>query len=261
MVSDIILSPTLIPVATMAPVVPDVTIRTVAGITCFLSVIGSLVIIITYCVFKSLRTAPRLILVHLSIMDLGTALSNLVGLSVDFNSFYLNSSNISYVLGLPQAVPVSSTIHYGCVFQAATADYFTVGSFMWTISMAIYLCLRIIYNDRPAAAQYSLYTSGVLSYLLPLLIVFWKGFTHRLGFSPFASEGWCGDKLIDLKTGRPQILLDFISYQMWVGLTFILVPILYISVICYIYIEVSKHLIQTSLTSSLDIIYNYPLVI
>ena len=236
------LSDSISPATKMVPVLTDIKLRILVGITCSLSILGSLMIIVSYIGFKSLRTTPRLILVHLSIMDLGVAVANLVGISVNFNKYYFDNTNTSYKFRLPILKDPGTTINNACITQAVFAVYFTNGSFLWTLNMAVYLYLRIVHFQRPRAARCSFYLIGILCYVLPVLIVLWKLLTHRLGYSPFSSEGWCGDKLIDLTTGERQILLDIISYKMWLYLTFVLVPILNMSVLCYIYREVGVSL-------------------
>ena len=225
----------------MVPVTPDIYLRSALGLTCCLSIIGSLAVILTYLVFKSLRTTARLVLVHLSVMDMGVGLANLVGLSVNFDHYYFpNASNASNynTLGFPELRNVSLALRYSCLAQAIAADYFTLGSFLWTLSMAVYLYLKIVHNQLPGAAKRSLYVCTAISYLLPVGTVLWKGLTNRLGYSPFTSEGWCGDKLIDLSTGQTHILMDFIGYQVWILLIFVIVPVLYVSVLFFIHREV-----------------------
>ena len=232
---------TLEDVTPMVPVTPDFYLRSALGLTCCLSIIGSLAVILTYLVFKSLRTTARLVLVHLSVMDMGVGLANLVGLSVNFDHYYFpNASNASNynTLGLPELKNVSLALRYSCLAQAIAADYFTLGSFLWTLSMAVYLYLKIVHNQLPGAAKRSLYVCTAVSYLLPVGTVLWKGLTNRLGYSPFTSEGWCGDKLIDLSTGQTHILMDFIGYQVWILLIFVIVPVLYVSVLFFIHREV-----------------------
>ena len=230
-------------VSTMAPVIPDVALRSVLGATCFLSILGSLAVILTYFGFKSLRTTPRLILAHLSFMDMGVGLANLVGICVNFDSDYFpNPSSLdSYEFGLPKLSNVSPVIHYSCMVQGIAAIYFTLGSFLWTISMAVYLYLRIVHHQLPGAARRALFLCTIISYTLPIGMILWKGLTHRIGYSPFSSEGWCGDQLIDLSTGKRQVLMDFFGYQVWILLIFIIVPVLYVSVLSFIYQEVSHH--------------------
>ena len=224
------------------------TLRGVVAATCLLSVVGSLLIISTYLFIKSLRSAARLVLVHLSVMDAGVATANLVGVLVDFNSYY-NTGEYSWN-GYP--VPpsnISVAVNAACVTQAAFAVYFTFGSFMWTLGMAFYLYMRIVHYRR-VQAKYVLYTITVLCYGLPLLPTLWKLVTNRLGYSPFSSEGWCGVKNINLESGQKYYLLHFISYDMWVYLIYIMVPVLYISAYLHIRQEVSS-LYMLSLSPSL----------
>jgi len=55
-------------------------VRIVAGVTCGLSMIGSLAIILSYIFIRSVRSKARELLVHLSIMDLTFTSANLIGL-------------------------------------------------------------------------------------------------------------------------------------------------------------------------------------
>ncbi|XP_011404342.1 PREDICTED: probable G-protein coupled receptor 157 [Amphimedon queenslandica] len=234
--------PTVANVTVMAPFTPDKALRSVLGVTCCLSILGSLAVILTYFCFKSLRTTPRLVLVHLSFMDMGVGLANLVGLCVNFDSYYFPhpSSPDSYEFGLPKLNNVSGVIHYSCIVQGFAAIYFTLGSFLWTISMAVYLYLRIVHNQLPGAARRALFLCTIISYTLPIGVVMWEGLTRRLGYSPFSSEGWCGNQLIDLSTGKRQVLMDFFGYQVWVLIIFIIVPVLYVSALSFICQELKK---------------------
>ena len=224
----------------LQPVVPTNDLRIIVGIICSLSIVGSLLIIITYICFKSLRTTTRLILVHLSIMDLGVATANLVGISVNFNKYYFKSENATYGShGLPVLNHPGDTVDMACKIQAAFAVYFTAGSFLWTLSMAVYIYMRIVHYRTPRVARYTLWIVTMFSYILPLTFVSWKWFTNRLGYSPFSAEGWCGDKLVDFENGERQIILSILAYDVWIWLNYILVPVLYLTVLLFLYQEVS----------------------
>ena len=154
---------TLEDVTPMVPVTPDIYLRSALGLTCCLSIIGSLAVILTYLVFKSLRTTARLVLVHLSVMDMGVGLANLVGLSVNFDHYYFPNASNYNTLGFPELRNVSLALRYSCLAQAIAADYFTLGSFLWTLSMAVYLYLKIVHNQLPGAAKRSLCTCALPS--------------------------------------------------------------------------------------------------
>ena len=131
--------------ANVAPVEVTWLLRVVVSLACLLSIIGSLLIISTYFIFKQLRTTPRLILVHLSIMDAGVATANLVGAVVDFNQYYYTDQFLPN--GYPLANNVSSVIQSACVAQATFAVYCTSGSFVWTLGMALYLYMRMVHHE------------------------------------------------------------------------------------------------------------------
>ena len=224
----------------LQPVMPTNDLRIIVGIICSLSIVGSLLIIISYICFKSLRTTTRLILVHLSIMDLGVATANLVGISVNFNKYYFNSTNATYGLhGLPVLNHPGHTVDMACKIQATFAVYFTAGSFLWTLSMAVYIYMRIVHYRTPTVARNTLWIVTIFSYILPLIFVSWKWFTNRLGYSTFSAEGWCGDRVVDIETGESQLVLSVLSYDLLIWLNYILVPVLYITVLLFLYQEVS----------------------
>ena len=224
-----------------AHLVPGVNVTTplrgVVAATCLLSAAGSLLIISTYLFITSLRSAARLILVHLSVMDAGVATANLIGVLVNFNRYYYTGKYRWN--GYPLSANVSGPVDAACVTQAAFAVYFTSGSFMWTLGMAFYLYMRIVHHRR-VSAKYVLYLITVLCYAFPLLPTLWKLFTNRLGYTPFSATGWCGDKYINLETGKISYLLQIISYDVWVYLIYVMVPILYTSAYLHIRQEVSE---------------------
>ena len=69
-------------------------VRLIVGVTCFLSIVGAILIILSYVCFKNLRTRAREVLFHLSLMDLGVAAANFIGDIVYFDQFYhINGTN------------------------------------------------------------------------------------------------------------------------------------------------------------------------
>ena len=218
---------------------PDQKLRVVISVTCLLSIIGSLTIISSYVFFKSLRTTTRLILVHLSIMDLGVAIANFIGIAVNFDKYYYRGEPTEPWSSIFASDP-GTLINVACVTQAALAVYFTAGSFMWTLTMAIYMYFKIVQSRDKKLAQRTYYASVIFSYLFPLVLVAWKGSLHRLGYSPSDSEGWCGDKVVDPVTGKRHILMSVLGYNIWVFLIYTLVPIIYLAVLLHIRLLVSQ---------------------
>ena len=229
--------------------------RTVIGLVCVLSVIGSLLIIFSYVFFKSLRSRARLILVHLSIVDLGVGLANLIGNLIYFDRFYFTdevpisnetlfnyglASNYDSAMSRPCVTfhqPNSTVIKNLCMAQAFIAHYFTQASILWTISLAVFLYFLIVHHTTQLA-KYSLYVSYLLCYFLPLLVCIWLLKTSRFGYSP-ANTGWCSILIINAETNTPDIFAAVFGYDLWIYLGMILVPILYLAVQLFIRDKVS----------------------
>ncbi len=230
--------------------------RAVVGITCFLSVIGSLLIIFSYVFFKSLRSRARLILVHLSIADLGVGLTNLVGNIFYFDRFYYTSNEVplyNHTVNssfpdeeMPCAsfhLPSSTAIKALCTSQAFIAQYFTQASILWTVSLAVFLYFLIVHNTTKLA-KYSLVLSYPLCYLLPLVVCVWLVLTERFGYSP-ANTGWCSILIINPRTNTPDKFAAVFGYDLWIYLGILVVPILYAAVQLYIREKVYNNYIHT----------------
>ena len=202
-------------------------VASVIYLTCSLSIIGSLLIIITYILFRDLRTNVRLILLHLSIMDLGIGLANLIGTAINFNKYYTahRRSNFDLMDGV-------------CRTQAVFAAYSTYGSILWTNCLAVYLYFAVVHRISKKAAACLMSFMSLFCYLLPVLLTCWLIVTHKLGPSPYGSGGWCAIVDVDPITGvRNNFTVSF-GYDMWIYLTFILVPILYIGTRFHINLKV-----------------------
>ena len=219
-------------------------LRAVVGLTSALSIVGSLLIILSYVCFRDLRNKAREILVHISIMDFGVATSNLVGVSVDFGRYYKDGCNFTHHHdhrhddgAKGDLCHVSSFISNLCLVQGGFANVFTIGSILWTICLSMYLYLLISQKDSSKAKHFVKF-AYFFCYLMPVALIIWMGFTHRVGYSPYESSGWCGTIFI-LSKRRRDIFAATFGYNLWIFLTFILVPVLSISAHLHIKEEVT----------------------
>lgn len=213
--------------------------RAVVGVTCVLSMLGSLFIIFSYC-FKDLRTRARWILLHLSIMDLGVALANFTGDVANFDKYYYNGSQPLTSDWHPSHVP--TLIHVLCVTQAFLANYFTMGAVLWTGCLAVYMYILILYRDSNSFnPKLYIYFFYIFTYGMPLVISVWLVATHRLGYSPYDSSGWCS--IICRKpTGEADIFVAIFGYDIWIFGTIFLILVVYLSVHFYLR-QVTPHTI------------------
>ena len=202
-------------------------------ITCSFSSIGSLLIIFTYVLFRELRTKVRLILLHLSFMDLGVALSNLIGAAFDFDDYYFKQVGNATVPMDP-----GLKVKIFCKTQAFFALYSTYGSVFWTNWLAVYIYFTVVHIS-PAKTNRMLWFAYMFCYLMPLGISLWQLLTGRLGVTPYGSGGWCSIIDVDPMSGKKHYLSVSLGYDMWIYLTFILVPVLFIGIRSHIGLQVS----------------------
>lgn len=202
-------------------------IKIVVGITCVLSIIGSLLLILSYLVQKS-RTRAREILAHISLMDLGVALANLVGLTVNFDRFYIHN-------GIP---PVH--MDYFCKIQAFFAMYCTLGSIFWTTSLAAYLYIVMLHRNNPKCSLYFLRSCYPLCYGLAIGITVWLLIIHKLGYAPYDSSGWCSLIVKDPVTMKTNLFVQVFAYDLWIYLAIVLIVLFYVAIRSFLSNQVSS---------------------
>ena len=208
--------------------------RAVVGVSCGLSILGTILIILSYILFKKRRTRAREILLHISLMDLGVALANLIGLSVYFDRYY------SYHLYVNTSYEVPGYIDGLCKTQAFFAIFCTHASVLWTIALAGFLYFVIVYQKSPIIATYFLRSSYIFCYAVPFLVTMWLVLTKRLGYSPFDSSGWCSLIVTVAFNSEGQshrqinLVTTIIGYDLWVYLAFVTIPIFYLSIRCHL---------------------------
>ena len=148
----------------------ETALRVVVGVTCFCSIVGALVIILSYFLDAEIRTKARHILVHLSVADFGVALSNLVGVVVYFDQYIRQCEEVS--------LPVSCEVFHGlCKTQAFVAAYSTLASVLWTQILAVYIyCLVVLPHSKICLKV--VYFAYFFCWGVPLLVctwLMWKG--------------------------------------------------------------------------------------
>jgi len=138
-----------------------------------LSIVGSLIIIVSFVSWKDIRTTSRSILLFLSIADLMTATSNALGVMIPFHSnIFTHRNNM-------------------CVAQAFFTTSFAITSFMWTLTLALYLYLAIVKNKQDLGKKL-MPVYHIISWSLGPIINGIALSQSMLGYAsdPF-SGGWC----------------------------------------------------------------------
>ena len=180
----------------------EIALRTVVGVTCSLSLIGALIIILSYCLDKEIRTKSRQILVHLSVAYFGVALANLIGVIVYFDQYIRGCTTDWDNLKLSKpALPAnetyssSSPVSCGVLFrlceaQAFMAGYSTLASVMWTQILAVYVyCLVVLPQNWKWFKVFFMYFTYIFCWGLPFVISLWLVLTRKFYFEIIPTLG------------------------------------------------------------------------
>ncbi len=201
-----------------------------------LSMIGSIIIIISYICFKEHQTRARYILVHLSICNFAQVVANFYGEVSGFEHFF-NKTNFSYDI----LAGNTTATEYLCVGQGFVTIYFSIAGMLWTVTLALYLYLLLL--NQAYHTRYLVWCSYFICYAFPLLIVTWLLLTNRLGYAPYNMPGYCG-----VISRRPlgnrcnpyrDLYGEIFGYDIWISLTIFLTLLLYLSAIIYLRQQVS----------------------
>ena len=198
------------------------TIHYTSIVVCALSILGSLLIIFSFVFFKSIRSNVRFILVNLSLMDFGVGFANLFGILYKYGNHLSNSSD-------PSSGVLTYTAQQVCLVQAFFALWCTHSSIIWTILLSAYLYL-LVAHQRSTHTKYVFLLFYLFGYGIPLLSSLWLLLTHRLGYAPYNSSGWCAVKATDTNGINPNIYVIAVGYDMWIYLSFVLVPVFCVAV-------------------------------
>ena len=163
--------------------------RVVTIVVCLLSVIGSLLIVLSFCCSRELRTKLRAYVLFISLMDIMYSSANLVGASIDFGQ-YLNQTRLGEWRFNPPP-----TLDAVCIAQGAFAVYGTLASILWTVCMAAYVYFGVLcyLKERYERMLHGIYySSHLISWLLPLYITAWALGMGQIAYTPWGSfGGWC----------------------------------------------------------------------
>lgn len=223
-------------------------LRIVVGITCFSSLLGSLLIILSYVLFKDLRTRARLILVHLSIADFGVAASNLFGEAYHFDNHFNWTLN--------ELTPIS--VNRLCKAQAFVAHFSTISSVLWTMALAAFMYIVVTkLKEVMADDKWFMKFSYLFCYGMSLVVSVWMVCTEKLGFSPLGTAGWCGTIIrklelfnsseVGVKGGDIDYMTAVFGYDIWIILTFVFIIVTYLSLHLYMRQEVSVTMVPPTM--------------
>ena len=185
-----------------------------------LSCIGSILIIIVYVVFRDLRSGAQKIITFLAVSDFVSAAGYIVG-SANFLKYYKTGTR-------------DCRVYYAvCWAQATVTSWSSMASFAWTLILAFYFYMVIVYNKRQRAAKLMpLY--HFVAWILPLFIVVPLTATENLGYSPYAASNWCFVRNNGSESLKA-IGFIFLNGKFWEILTYIFSIFIYVHIVVRLY--------------------------
>lgn len=104
-----------------------------------LSIIGAVVIFITYCLVTVAKNQTRRLLVYLTIADLMTAVGNLIGASR-----YALRNETEYLTSRHQMQNTCISTNAVCEVQSFVTTFSSLSSFFWTSIIMIHIMMTLI---------------------------------------------------------------------------------------------------------------------
>lgn len=196
-----------------------------SSVSCF----GSLLIILVYCLFKDLRSTAQKIITFLAIADLISALGYIAG-SINFIIHFNDTDE--------DECKVFDDL---CIAQASVTSWSSLASFSWTLTLAFYFYVVIVYTKRTFASKLMI-VYHIVAWVIPLFIVIPLAATSNLGYAPYAASNWCFVKSPHKQAFRELKEIGFVLLvgKFWEISTYI------ISI--YVYIHIVVVLLRVSFT-------------
>ncbi|XP_034552282.1 G-protein coupled receptor 157 [Notolabrus celidotus] len=193
--------------------------------SCALSFLGSSLIILTFFIFKDLRTTPRRLLVYLSVSDWLSA--------------------VSYAYGVWR---VFHTDSLDCIVQGAVSTFANTSSFFWTVAIAVYLYVFIVRSSQRVADSLVL-GFHLVSWGVPLAITAAAVSLSKIGYDASeVSVGWCWVRI----HAPDRVLWMLLTGKIWEFLAYLTLPVLYILIKRHI------HIAHSALSEYRPILANRP---
>ena len=207
------------------------------------SCFGAATIIITYVLFKELRTTTRSVITFLAIADFVTALGYVIG-GINYLLYYKKSDQSRECVNF-QAI---------CAIQSYITTWSQLSSFLWNCFLAFFLYIMIVYGKHKMANGLITFFHFV-AWLSPIAIALPLLITGYLGFSPYAASNWCFIKDTGYKYGEKiqhvQLLITLLAGKIPEILSYIFMIVFYSLTRCFIVSEHIKAICFCNYTSEL----------
>ena len=190
-----------------------------------LSCLGSLLILVAYCVLRDMRTGAMKIITLLAVADLFSALGYIAG-------------SINFLVHFDKRDDEECRVFQDlCDSQAIITSWSSLCSFAWTFILAFHFVMVIVFK-RVLLASKLIPVYNIIAWGGPLLIVVPLAVLGKLGYAPYAASNWCfvkdDDYSSNLKEDSETILVILLAGKLWEIITYVSVTIFYIGIAIHI---------------------------
>ena len=148
-------------------------------VSCSFSVLGSLLIFLTYFLLKDIRNTAQKIITLLAVADLFTASGYLLA-GWNFLTHF-EETDSSKCLNVFQPV---------CAIQSYITTWSSLCSFSWTCALALHFYLVLSPSKKHLPPKILVY-ENIVAWVVPIIIVFPLLCAGKLGYTQYASSNWC----------------------------------------------------------------------
>lgn len=200
------------------------------------SCIGSLLIWVTSFSLQNIRSGAQKIITSLAMADFICAVTYIIG-SANFITHFNKTD--------PTQCKIFTDI---CVAQSTITLWFVLSSFIWTVILAFYFYLIIVYGRLQLAGRLMpLY--HIVAWGAPGVVIIPLVATGQLGYSPYVASNWCFIKdnnyeFHGLKVDKTETISIVFGGELWEVMTYFVITALYL----HIWTHVTKvtHLMHTN---------------
>ena len=254
----------------------NIALYVVQGVTSFLSIIGSVLLILSYVMLKPLRTKSRLLIAHLAAANFLNAFPSFLAVFMNFSAKFVvpsvavnfvNQSNITELgqelscSGSVQSFDHSASTYCNlCVYLGLVNLIGFIANIFWTVCVCIHFFILVSYRNTRLASRVA-YAYYAVAWLAPLGISLWLLFHNWVGFNPAYSTVNCGVRAYCVPHHHPYNYQNtsyannnwnrsigvLFGIKIWQASVFIIIPCLFIAMQCRNRKQVSYIILHASI--------------
>ena len=224
----------------------NIALSVVQGVVSFLSIVGSVLLILSYVLLRSLRSKSRLLITHLAVANFLNDFPDFLAVFMDFRTRFKADVGIEGLQCSRNTQPFDNSANTYCnlcVYLQFVSQIGSLSTIFWTVCVCFHFFLLVSYHNTKLASRLT-YVYYVIAWPVPLGICLWLLFHNWLGFEPTYSTVNCSIRTYCVPHHHPyhykgnntdnwnrNIGLLF-GFKIWQVLVFLIIPCLFVAIRC-----------------------------